>query len=104
MEQLAETLDYAKEEIGKSDQLQKEVLANVTHDLKTPLTMIKAYASMIQEISGNDPVKRAKHTQGHHRRIGQAHLSRQRYSQPFQDPFGHGFAENFQFQPFRVYP
>ena len=63
MEQLAETLDYAKEEIGKSDQLQKEVLANVTHDLKTPLTMIKAYASMIQEISGNDPAKRAKHTQ-----------------------------------------
>ena len=63
MDALAETLDYAKEEIGKSDQLQKEVLANVTHDLKTPLTMIKAYASMIQEISGNDPEKRAKHTQ-----------------------------------------
>lgn len=63
MDTLAETLDYAKEEIGKSDALQKEVLANVTHDLKTPLTMIKAYASMIQEISGNDPEKRAKHTQ-----------------------------------------
>ncbi len=63
MDALAETLDYAKEEIGKSDQLQKEVLANVTHDLKTPLTMIKAYASMIQEISGNNPEKRVKHTQ-----------------------------------------
>ena len=63
MDALAETLDYAKEEIGKSDELQKEVLANVTHDLKTPLTMIKAYASMIQEISGSDPEKRAKHTQ-----------------------------------------
>ena len=63
MDALAETLDYAKEEIGKSDSLQKEVLANVTHDLKTPLTMIKAYASMIQEISGADPEKRAKHTQ-----------------------------------------
>ena len=63
MDALAETLDYAKEEIGRSDQLQKEVLANVTHDLKTPLTMIKAYASMIQEISGGDPEKRAKHTQ-----------------------------------------
>ncbi len=63
MDALAETLDYAKEEIGKSDELQKEVLANVTHDLKTPLTMIKAYASMIQEISGNNPEKRMKHTQ-----------------------------------------
>ena len=40
MDALAETLDYAKEEIGRSDALQKEVLANVTHDLKTPLTMI----------------------------------------------------------------
>ncbi len=63
MDALAETLDYAKEEIEKSDQLQKEVLANVTHDLKTPLTMIKAYASMIKEISGDNPEKRAKHTQ-----------------------------------------
>lgn len=63
MDALAETLDYAKEEIGKSDELQKEVLANVTHDLKTPLTMIKAYASMIQEISGDNPEKRTKHTQ-----------------------------------------
>ena len=63
MDALAETLDYVKEEIGKSDELQKEVLANVTHDLKTPLTMIKAYASMIQEISGDNPEKRAKHTQ-----------------------------------------
>ncbi len=63
MDALAETLDYAKDEIGKSDQLQKEVLANVTHDLKTPLTMIKAYASMIQEISGDNPEKRTKHTQ-----------------------------------------
>ncbi len=63
MDALAETLDYAKEEIGKSDELQREVLANVTHDLKTPLTMIKAYASMIQEISGADPEKRVRHTQ-----------------------------------------
>ena len=63
MDALAETLDYAKEEIGKSDELQKEALANVTHDLKTPLTMIKSYACMIQEISGDNPEKRAKHTQ-----------------------------------------
>ena len=60
---LAETLDYAKTEIGKSTELQREVLANVSHDLKTPLTMIKAYASMIQEISGGNPEKRKAHTQ-----------------------------------------
>ena len=43
--------------------MQKELIANVSHDFKTPLTMIKAYASMIQEISGGDPVKREKHAQ-----------------------------------------
>ncbi|MDE7086749.1 MAG: HAMP domain-containing histidine kinase, partial [Clostridia bacterium] len=59
--QLSDTLNYMKDEIKKSDDFQKELLANVTHDLKTPLTMIKAYASMIKEISGNDPQKREKH-------------------------------------------
>ena len=61
--QLSESLNYAKDEIKKSDDFQKELLANVSHDLRTPLTMIKAYASMIQEISGNDPEKRNKHLQ-----------------------------------------
>ena len=39
------------------------MLTNDTPELKTPLTMIKAYASMIQEISGDNPEKRTKHTQ-----------------------------------------
>ena len=47
----------------KSEDFQHEILANVTHDLKTPLTMIKAYASMIKEISGDNPEKREKHLQ-----------------------------------------
>lgn len=59
--QLSDTLNYMKDEIKKSDDFRKELLANVSHDLKTPLTMIKAYASMIKEISGNDPEKRDKH-------------------------------------------
>lgn len=63
MELLAETLNFARDEIAKADQMQKELIANVSHDFKTPLTMIKAYASMIQEISGNNPEKRNKHTQ-----------------------------------------
>lgn len=61
--ELSDALDYASSEISKADKMQKELIANVSHDFKTPLTMIKAYASMIQEISGNDPEKRAKHTQ-----------------------------------------
>ncbi len=61
--QLSDTLNYMTEEIKKSDEFQKQLLANVSHDLKTPLTMIKAYASMVQEISGDDPAKREKHLQ-----------------------------------------
>jgi signal transduction histidine kinase len=61
--QLSDSLNYLKEEVKHSDQFQKELLANVSHDFKTPLTMIKAYAMMIKEISGNDPEKRDKHLQ-----------------------------------------
>ncbi|MDE7380128.1 MAG: HAMP domain-containing histidine kinase [Clostridia bacterium] len=59
--QLSDTLNYMKDEIKKSEDFRKELLANVSHDLKTPLTMIKAYASMIKEISGDVPEKREKH-------------------------------------------
>lgn len=63
MVELADTLNYARDEISKADAMQKELIANVSHDFKTPLTMIKAYASMIMEISGDIPEKRNKHAQ-----------------------------------------
>ena len=47
MAQLSDTLNYVRDEVKKSEDFQREILANVSHDLKTPLTMIKAYASMI---------------------------------------------------------
>ncbi len=59
--ELSEALEHARVEISKADRMQKELIANVSHDFKTPLTMIKAYASMILEISGDDPAKRAEH-------------------------------------------
>lgn len=62
IDQLAKTLNYAKTEKSKSQTLQRDLLANISHDLKTPLTMIKAYAEMIQDISGSDTQKRLKHT------------------------------------------
>lgn len=60
---LSDSFNYVRDEIKKSEDFQREILANVTHDLKTPLTMIKAYASMIKEISGDDKAKRGKHLQ-----------------------------------------
>lgn len=61
--ELADTLNFARDELSKTDKMQKELIANVSHDFKTPLTMIKAYASMIIEISGDNPTKRNKHAQ-----------------------------------------
>ncbi len=61
--ELAESLNFARDELSKTDRMQKELIANVSHDFKTPLTMIKGYASMIMEISGNNPEKRQKHAQ-----------------------------------------
>ena len=58
---LADTLTKASIELEKSDMLQKDLIANVSHDLKTPLTMIKSYAEMIRDISGDNPKKREEH-------------------------------------------
>ena len=63
MVELADSLNFARDELAKTDHMQKELIANVSHDFKTPLTMIKAYASMIMEISGDVPEKRNKHAQ-----------------------------------------
>lgn len=63
MIELAEALNHARDELSKTDRMQKDLIANVSHDFKTPLTMIKGYASMIMEISGDIPEKRNKHAQ-----------------------------------------
>lgn len=63
VESLAKTLNYATEEFRKTDDLRRDLIANVSHDYKTPLTMIRAYAEMIRDLSGNHPKKREAHLQ-----------------------------------------
>ena len=59
IDELANTLIYANNEINKTDELRRDLLANVSHDLKTPLTMIKAYAEMLRDIDNlSDDKKR----------------------------------------------
>ena len=55
-EELGEALNYAAEELAKTDNLQKELVANISHDLRTPLTMIKGYSEVMRDIPGeNNP-------------------------------------------------
>ncbi|MBR6984546.1 MAG: HAMP domain-containing histidine kinase [Ruminococcus sp.] len=58
---LADTLTYAEKELSRVDTMQRDLIANVSHDLRTPLTMLKAYAEMIRDLSGDNPVKRNEH-------------------------------------------
>jgi len=37
-------------ELGKTDKLRRELIANVSHDLRTPLTLITGYAEMIRDL------------------------------------------------------
>lgn len=58
LNELSNTLENTCNELAKTDELRKELLANVSHDLKTPLTMIKAYAEMIRDITYKNKEKR----------------------------------------------
>jgi len=60
---LKDNLNMASTEIARVETLRKDLLANVSHDLRTPLTMIKAYTEMIRDLSGDSPEKRSKHLQ-----------------------------------------
>ena len=50
--ELNDTLSYAAQELKKVDDLQKELIANISHDLRTPLTMITGYAEIMRDLPG----------------------------------------------------
>jgi len=58
IDELAETLNFSAEGLSKVEVLRRELMANVSHDLKTPLTMIKAYSEMIRDLTGDNKQQR----------------------------------------------
>ena len=52
--ELAKTLNYAVSELSKLDRLQKDLIANISHDLRTPLTMISGYSEVMRDIPGEN--------------------------------------------------
>ena len=63
IDKLSRTLNHAASELAKIDQEKRNFLATISHDLRTPLASIKAYAELIRDISGHNPVKREEHIQ-----------------------------------------
>lgn len=52
--ELSDTLNYASRELSKVDNLRKELIANISHDLRTPLTMITGYAEVMRDLPGEN--------------------------------------------------
>jgi len=52
--ELAETLNYAADELSKTDQMKTDLIANISHDLRTPLTMIVGYSELMRDIPGEN--------------------------------------------------
>lgn len=48
--ELNDTLEKAAAELSQVDHLQHELIANISHDLRTPLTMIGGYAEVMRDI------------------------------------------------------
>lgn len=49
IDKLAESLNYAVLQMRQTQTLRQDVIANVSHDLKTPLTLIKSYAELLKD-------------------------------------------------------
>lgn len=52
--ELSEALNYAAEELSQVDRMRKDLIANVSHDLRTPLTLIAGYGEVMRDIPGEN--------------------------------------------------
>ena len=52
--ELNDTLTFAASELNKTENLRRDLMANISHDLRTPLTMIRGYAELMKDIPGEN--------------------------------------------------
>ena len=58
--ELTDTLTYTAHELQKVDSLRKELIANVSHDLRTPLTMITGYSEVMRDLPNENTPENAQ--------------------------------------------
>lgn len=56
--QLSHSVEKLGQALTRVDILRKEVIANVSHELRSPLSLIAGYAEMVRDISWNDEKQR----------------------------------------------
>ena len=52
LSELSDALNHAAVELSGLDRMQKDLIANVSHDLRTPLTLISGYSEVMRDIPG----------------------------------------------------
>ena len=50
--ELRDSLEEAQKEVAEVEHFRRELIANVSHDLRTPLTLIKGYTELMRDIPG----------------------------------------------------
>lgn len=58
---LAKSMNSMAKQLSITDKFKKELIANITHDLKTPLGLIRGYSEMLLDYYGDDKEKREKY-------------------------------------------
>jgi signal transduction histidine kinase len=57
---LSATINHLSSQLQKIEQLRKELIANVSHEFKTPLSLIKGYAETIRDVNHFSEEKKTK--------------------------------------------
>ena len=58
--ELNDTMNYASKKLKEVDQIRRDLIANVSHDLRTPLTMIAGYGEVMRDIPNENTQENAQ--------------------------------------------
>ncbi len=58
--QLTEALNDLGQELGRTEKLRQELIANVSHELRSPLTVIQGYAETVRDVTWPNEAKRTE--------------------------------------------